>query len=124
MGHRSSTYLWRCHLWKGCLNATTQVVLTPKYAALRSRRLPEITQCLKSPDQLHHIFTHVGNIILIHAPLEQITRENIRHVLKGNDSTFGFRLESTEVMYMLFRPEEVHGTSGVGHIIPPLPEGR
>jgi hypothetical protein len=90
--------------------------------ALCAPWLPEGTSFFEAAYHLHHIFLHVGHIICVQASSEKVARKSFRHIKQRNDPFFGARFETAPFMNMLFRPEEIHGTSGIGQVFEPLPE--
>jgi hypothetical protein len=64
----------------------------------------------------------MGDIILIHPPLEIGTRKKLHHVRKRCNSFFGSSYKGGPVANMLFRPEEIHGASGKTCVFKPFPE--
>jgi hypothetical protein len=73
-------------------------------------------------DHLFSIFEHVGDIILIHAPFEVGPGEKLDHIGQGCDSFLAAFGKGIPMANMLFRPEEVHGASGVSWIFKPFPK--
>jgi hypothetical protein len=53
-----------------------------------------------------------------------INRSQFDKIREGNDSALLVRVKTSPVPQMLFRPEEVHGASGVGHVLWPFPKGN
>jgi hypothetical protein len=82
--------------------------------------LPDFCQC---SDQLTSIFPNVGNPILIQPPAKIVARKEIDQVRQGEYALLGRWVKSRPVSNVLFRPEEVHSTSGKGGIFSPLPKG-
>jgi hypothetical protein len=62
-------------------------------------------------------------IIRISSVCEIRAREKPHQVTQRNDAALLFLLEPIPFSKMFFRPEEVHGASGVGYIEYPLPYG-
>jgi len=62
----------------------------------------------------------VGNIIRVQASPEKVDGKSLRHIKQRNNPFFSARLESAPVVNMLFRPEEIHGASGIGSVFEPF----
>jgi hypothetical protein len=64
----------------------------------------------------------MGDIVLIHPPFEIGTGKKLQHIGKRRypfPGSFGI---GGPVANMLFRPEEIHGASGIAWIFKPSPE--
>jgi hypothetical protein len=75
---------------------------------------------LQSFDELNHIFTHAGDIVCFQAPPEKISGKGLGHFKDGNDAFISARLETAPFTNISFRPEEIHGASGIGHVLKPF----
>ncbi len=85
-------------------------------------RMPKRTHTFQHPDQLRHIFCHAGHVISVQPPGKQFERKKPDHTGQGIDAGLSARFKIVPVFNMLFRPEEIHGTSGIGKIIKPISE--
>jgi len=73
----------------------------------------------------HHfsgVLTTFGNPVQVHSPAEVRPRKELHEVQERDDSLRCGGIEPGPISDVLFRPEEVHGTSGTGKILEPLPE--
>ena len=61
-------------------------------------------------------------IISIQAPAKLIAGKELNQNRQLNHSLFRVRFETHPIMNMLFRPEEVHGTSHKGEAVEPFPK--
>jgi hypothetical protein len=66
----------------------------------------------------------VGDIILIHPPLKVRSGKKFDHIRKRGNALISPFDKGGPVANMLFRPEEVHGASGIARIFKPFPEGH
>jgi hypothetical protein len=64
----------------------------------------------------------MGDIVLIHSPLEIGTGKKLHHIRKRCNAFIGSSDKGGPVTNMLFRPEEIHGTSGKTCVFKPFPE--
>jgi hypothetical protein len=62
----------------------------------------------------------VGNIIRVQASPEKIPGKGLGHIRQRDDPCLGAGLKTTPVANILFRPEEIHGASGIGNIFEPF----
>jgi hypothetical protein len=62
------------------------------------------------------------SIVRLQTFSKKVAGKSTNQVSKLNDPFFGARLETTPVANVLFRPEEIHGASGIGEIVEPFPE--
>jgi hypothetical protein len=85
--------------------------------------MPEGAPALQSFDQLNHIFTHVGNIVRVQALSEKISGKGLGHIEHRNEPLLCTRLETAPFANILFRPEEIHGASGIGNVFEPFSKG-
>lgn len=67
-----------------------------------------------------HVFLPPGEIIRLQSFAEKVNRERFNEISQGDQATLLLGIVIGPIMKMLFRPEEVHGTSGKGHVLPPL----
>jgi hypothetical protein len=65
----------------------------------------------------------MGKIIRISAVREVWAREQPHQISQGNDTAPLFFTKTIPFTKVFFRPEEVHGTSGVGYVEDPLSYG-
>ena len=65
-----------------------------------------------------------GNIIRGKTFLEKIPRKQSEYVGKRNDASGGGGIKPAPATDVLFRPEEIHGASGMGETAQPLGEGH
>ena len=70
------------------------------------------------------ILLAVRKIIRLQAPAKVFTREYLYQIIQGNDSPFVTRIELGPIPDMLFRPEEIHGASGIREVFVPFPHGN
>ena len=63
-------------------------------------------------------------IIRLQAPAKVFTREYLYQIIQGNDSPFVTGIELGPIADMLFRPEEIHGASGIREVFVPFPHGN
>jgi hypothetical protein len=64
----------------------------------------------------------VGNIIRVQASPEKIPGKGLGHIRQRDDPCLGAGLETAPVTNILFRPEEIHGASGIGYVFEPFPK--
>jgi len=90
-----------------------------------SRQRPERT-CLaylyEGRPEPGSILLNVRNIIGIQAPGKKITRKKFKQSRHFKDTFFGAWFETAPVTNVLFRPEEIHGTSAITRVFPPFPQ--
>ena len=89
-------------------------------------RLPEwagLPDLLHGCDHLEGVFLAAGNPIGIQAPAKVVAGKECDQIRQRNDSFLGVFVEAIPVSNVLFRPEEIHGASGKGDVLEPLPEG-
>jgi hypothetical protein len=67
------------------------------------------------------ILSTVGNPIRVQPPAKIVTGKEFDQVNKGDNPLGRGRIKAGPIPNVLFRPEEVHGTSGMGNIFCPLP---
>jgi hypothetical protein len=65
----------------------------------------------------------MGEIILIHAPSEIGSGEKFDHVRQRRHAFVTILRKRSPIADVLFRPEEVHGASGIPDVIKPFPKG-
>jgi hypothetical protein len=70
------------------------------------------------------ILLAVRKVIRLQAPAKVFTREYLYQGIQGNDSPFVTRIELGPIADMLFRPEEIHGASGIRKVFVPFPHGN
>jgi hypothetical protein len=70
------------------------------------------------------VFLFVRDPIEIHPSAEVRPGKKLYKVEERNDPLRCGGIEPGPVSYVLFRPEEVHGASGIGTVLEPLPEGH
>ncbi len=73
-------------------------------------------------NEFPYILLIIGDIIRVQPPGEQATRKNFYQSRQLNNPFLGTRFETAPVTDVLFRPEEVHGTSAIGKIFEPFPK--
>lgn len=66
----------------------------------------------------------MGNIIRVQAFSEKIARKYFHQVFQGQDAFFSGWIKSSPVPDVLFRPEEIHGASGMWQPFHPSGEGN
>ena len=71
-------------------------------------------------DHLSYVHFHVGEIIPVQSPFEYVAGKHFQKTLQLRDAALGGRIVLCPVFQVFFRPEEKHGASGIGDIIPPL----
>jgi len=76
----------------------------------------------KGSYHLTAIFPAAGDPIRIQSPTKIIARKKLDQLSQRNNAFLGRRVETGPVSDMLFRPEEVHGASGIGNVFHPPPE--
>ena len=86
------------------------------------RRLPEGAHVLQRPDKFLQIVVHARSVIGLRAPGEKVHGKKPGDVGQLVDAGFGAGFKAAPVADMLFRPEEVHGASGIGKVVEPIPE--
>ena len=67
------------------------------------------------------VFPAADKPIVVKTPLKKFPREKPKHVVERDDSFSGRWIELRPIPHMLFRPEEVHGASGVRPVFHPFP---
>ena len=70
--------------------------------------------------QFSPIFFHVGEVIRIHAPFEEIAGKHRQQPVQLGNAILGGRIVLRPVLQMFFRPEEKHRTSGISDIASPF----
>jgi hypothetical protein len=85
----------------------------------KGTRLPDL---LEDCYHLGPILHPLGKIVRVQAPAKIFDGKNLDQIKQWNDPFFGARIKLVPVPNMLFRPEEVHGTSGITKIFEPLPK--
>ena len=65
----------------------------------------------------------MGDIILIHTAFEIGSGEKFDHVRQRRYAFITILRKRSPIANMLFRPEEVHGASGIPDVIKPFPKG-
>jgi hypothetical protein len=78
---------------------------------------------LQGLHQIPHIFPQVGNIIRVQPFFEKIPGKGQGHIRQRDDPFRGAGFETVPVANILFRPEEIHGASGIGDVFEPFPKG-
>ena len=63
-------------------------------------------------------------IIRLQPPAKEFTREYLYQIIQGNDSLLVTGIELGPIPDMLFRPEEIHGASGIRKVFVPFPHGN
>jgi len=89
-----------------------------------SLHLPERSFIVQGFGEVFHIRLHMGNIVRIQTFGEQLSRKNMNKIGQWNDAFFGTRFKMAPCTNMRFRPEEIHGTSRMGEVFEPFPEGN
>lgn len=62
------------------------------------------------------------SVVRIQSPGKQLARKETGHRGQWVDAFFGAWLIAAPFAGMLFRPEEIHGASGIGQIVEPVSE--
>lgn len=94
---------------------------------LRLGPFPERPGLSDLVERLHHfpgVLPAVRDVVRVEAAAEVGPGEELHEVFQGNDPIFGRGVEASPVSNVFFRPEEVHGASGKGGVLEPLPEGH
>jgi len=64
----------------------------------------------------------MGKIIRVRSLGVSINRKKFSKSRQFKDAFFGTRFEPAPVTNVVSRPEEVHGASGIGNVVEPLPK--
>jgi hypothetical protein len=89
------------------------------------RFLPERTGLADFLEYCEHVGSIVesfGEIIRVRALPEIIDGKKLERVSQGHDAVVCGRIKMSIVPNVLFRPEEVHGASGIAEVLVPPPE--
>jgi hypothetical protein len=65
---------------------------------------------------------HAGEIITIHSLLKERPGEKLEQVRHRQNALIGAFEKGLPVADVLFRPEEIHGASGIAQVFKPFPE--
>jgi hypothetical protein len=88
------------------------------------RQLPKRTYAAQGFDEFSQVFLHMRGVVGVQPLGEHPARKETDNRGQFVDALFGTRLKASPIADMLFRPEEIHGASGVGQIVEPLFEGN
>jgi hypothetical protein len=82
---------------------------------MRSRfpKRPRLSQFCYVGEKLLQILFAVGNIIGVEPPAEEIAGEYFQQARQGEDTLLRSGIKLRPVFDVLFRPEEIHGASGM-----------
>ena len=72
--------------------------------------------------ELFRILPDTGDVIRLQPLFKHIHGEQLNHVRERDDTLFRIGIEQGPVSDMLFRPEEVHGASGIWKSLQPVGE--
>jgi len=74
--------------------------------------------------QPSHIFPHVRNVIRVQTSGKEAAGKELDHIRQRDDAIICSMLKTAPVANMFFRPEEIHGASGVREVGEPILEGN
>ncbi len=81
--------------------------------------LPDLFQ---GCEQFRPVPESLGKVIGLQPPAKILAREKLDQVRQWNDAIFGGRIKADPVTNVFFRPEEVHGASGITDVFVPIPK--
>jgi len=64
----------------------------------------------------------LGKVIRVQAPAKKLAGKELDQVRQWNDAIFGGGIKADPVTKVFFRPEEVHGASGIADVFVPIPK--
>ena len=79
--------------------------------------LPHLNQLI---DESTPVLSIMGDIVRIQTSAEKINGEPRDKISQRDDPAFFFFIKTSPVSQMFFRPEEMHRTSGEGHVFHPF----
>jgi hypothetical protein len=81
---------------------------------------PGLSDFLEGGQYLMEVFPAAGKPIVVKTPAKEFPWEKFEQVLERDDSFSGRGVKLRPIPYMLFRPEEIHGASGVRPVFRPF----
>jgi hypothetical protein len=93
--------------------------------ALRFWLLPKGTglpNLFQSRENFGPVLKSLGEIVRLQAPFEVLAGKNPEQIVQWNNAVPGGRIEIDPIANVFFRPEEIHGASGIAEILIPSPE--
>jgi len=64
----------------------------------------------------------LGKVIRVQAPAKKLAGKELDQIRQWDDAIFGGGIKEGPVMKVFFRPEEVHGASGITDFLVPVPK--
>ncbi len=101
----------------GCKNTSGRNLLSGLFA---SPEWPRLSDLLHGVDHLPRVLEHVTHIIRFHSATKVGTGKKFNHIRQRHDPFIRSRRKGGPISHMLFRPEEVHSTSGIAEVFEPF----